>query len=161
MHVLNKQVEEISSGAITAKLMKRGLAIGMAFALAINMTRILAGIPIMWILVPGYASALLLTFFVPRIFTGIAFDSGTVCSGPMSATFLLPLAMGACEGTGRDIMTNAFGTVAIVAMTPLVVIQILGLFYQIKTKQAAALARQRAAVEDAIVDYGDITLFGE
>ena len=161
VHVLNKQVEEISSGAITAKLMKRGLAIGMAFALAINMTRILAGIPIMWILVPGYAFALLLTFFVPRIFTGIAFDSGTVCSGPMSATFLLPLAMGACEGTGRDVMTNAFGTVAIVAMTPLVVIQILGLFYQIKTKQAAALARQRAAVEDAIVDYGDITLFGE
>jgi len=146
VHVLNKQVEEISSGAITAKMMYQGLAIGMASALAITMTRILLGIPLLWILVPGYAFALLLTFFVPKIFTGIAFDSGAVCSGPMSATFLLPLAMGTCEGLGRNPLTYAFGIVAIVAMTPLIVIQIMGLLYQFRTMQAATLAKQRAAI---------------
>ena len=166
VHVLTKQVEEISSGAITGKMMNRGLAIGMAIALTVNMTKILFGIHIMWILAPGFIFALILTFFVPRIFTGIAFDSGAVCSGPMSATFLLPLTMGACEGLGRDIMTNAFGVVAIVAMTPPVVIQILGLFYQFRTKQAAVLTERQAAVISTaavgeIIDYGDITIFDE
>ncbi|MCL2319172.1 MAG: DUF1538 domain-containing protein [Treponema sp.] len=164
VHVLTRQVEEISSGAITVKMMNRGLAIGMAAAMAITMTRILFGIPIMWILLPGYAFALALTFFVPRIFTAIAFDSGAVCSGPMSATFLLPLAMGICEGTGRDLMFYAFGIVAIVAMTPLVVIQIMGLLYQVKANQAAVLAEQQAAAiagADANIDYGAITLFEE
>jgi hypothetical protein len=162
VHVLNKQVEEISSGAITAKMMSRGLAIGMAAALAITMTRILLGIPIMWILIPGYAIALGLTFFVPKIFTGIAFDSGGVCSGPMTSTFLLPLAMGTCEGAGRDMMIDAFGIVAMVAMTPLIVIQTMGLFYLFRTRQAAALAEQQAAVISAAgetIDYGEVTVF--
>ena len=164
VHVLNKQVEEISSGAITQKMMNRGLSIGMAAALAITMTRILLGIPIMWILIPGYAFALVLTFFVPKIFTGIAFDSGGVCSGPMTSTFLLPLAMGTCEGAGRDLMKDAFGIVAMVAMTPLIVIQMMGLLYLVRTKQAAALAEQQAAAISAasageIIDYGEITVF--
>jgi hypothetical protein len=162
VHVLNKQVEEISSGAITAKMMSQGLSIGMAAALAITMTRILLGIPIMWILIPGYAFALLLTFFVPRIFTGIAFDSGGVCSGPMTSTFLLPLAMGTCEGAGRDLMIDAFGIVAMVAMTPLIVIQMMGLVYLLRTRQAAALAEAQAigaASAGEIIDYGDITVF--
>ncbi|MDR1948271.1 MAG: DUF1538 domain-containing protein, partial [Spirochaetaceae bacterium] len=107
VHVLNKQVEDVSSGAITQKVMQRGLSIGMAIALAITMIRILTGISIMWILIPGYSFALILTFFVPKIFTGIAFDSGGVCSGPMTSTFLLPLAMGVCEGTGGDLLTDA------------------------------------------------------
>jgi hypothetical protein len=134
----------------------------MAAALAITMTRILLGIPIMWILIPGYAFALLLTFFVPRIFTGIAFDSGGVCSGPMTSTFLLPLAMGTCEGAGRDLMTDAFGIVAMVAMTPLIVIQMMGLVYLLRTRQAAALAEAQAisaASAGEIIDYGDITVF--
>ena len=164
VHVLNKQVEEISSGAITQKMMIRGLSVGMAAALGITMTRILLGIPIMWILIPGYAFALILTFFVPRIFTGIAFDSGGVCSGPMTSTFLLPLAMGTCEGAGRNLMTDAFGIVAIVALTPLIVIQMMGLLYLFKTKQAAALAEEQAAAISAaageIIDWGDITVFG-
>ncbi|MDR0642490.1 MAG: DUF1538 domain-containing protein [Treponema sp.] len=134
VHVLNKQVEDISSGAITQKVMNRGLAIGMAIALAITMVRILTGIHLMWFLIPGYAFALILTFFVPKIFTGIAFDSGGVCSGPMTSTFLLPLAMGATEGTGGDLMTDAFGIVAMVAMTPLIIIQLLGLVYGHKMK---------------------------
>ncbi|MFP3091469.1 DUF1538 domain-containing protein [Treponema sp. TIM-1] len=137
VHVLTKQVEEISSGSISQKNMNRGLSIGMASALAITMIRILTGISIMWILIPGYAVALILTFFVPRIFTGIAFDSGGVCSGPMTSTFLLPLAMGTCEGIGGDLMTDAFGIVAMVAMAPLLVIQFMGLMYGRKLKVSA------------------------
>ena len=140
VHVLNKQVEEISAGSITQKMMMRSLAIGMAAALTITMLRILLRIPIMWILIPGYTFALALTFFVPRIFTGIAFDSGGVASGPMSSTFLLPLAMGTCEGTGGDLMLDAFGIVAIVAMTPLIVIQMMGLVYQSKQKKSDELS---------------------
>jgi hypothetical protein len=157
VHVLNKQVEEISHGAIPQKAMKRGLSIGMAAALAITMIRILAGIPIMWILAPGYTLALVLTFFVPKIFTGIAFDSGGVCSGPMTATFLLPLAMGACQGVGGDLMRDAFGIVAMVAMTPLIVIQTMGLVYGHRIKAAAKLARTQAldaAGAGEIIEYG-------
>jgi hypothetical protein len=140
VHVLNKQVEDISSGTIPQKAMKRGLSIGMAAALAITMARILLGIPILWILIPGYAFALILTFFVPPIFTGIAFDSGGVCSGPMTSTFLLPLAMGTCEGVGGDLMRDAFGIVAMVAMAPLIVIQLMGLIYASKMKSSAKQA---------------------
>jgi hypothetical protein len=138
VHVLNKQVEDISSGAIPQKTMARSLAIGMAFALALTMVRILLNIPIMWILVPGYVIALVLTFFVPRIFVGIAFDSGGVCSGPLTSTFLLPFAIGVCEGSGGDIMTQAFGVVAFVALAPLIVIQIMGLAYNMRVKKSAA-----------------------
>jgi hypothetical protein len=149
VHVLTKQVEEISSGSIPQKIMNRGLSIGMAAALAITMIRILTGISIMWILIPGYAFALILTFFVPRIFTGIAFDSGGVCSGPMTSTFLLPLAMGTCEGAGRDLMTDAFGIVAMVAMAPLIVIQFMGLMYGRRMKTSAK------QTEEALETIGD------
>jgi len=128
--------------------MKKGLSIGMSLALAITMTRILLGIPIMWILIPGYTFALILTFFVPKIFTGIAFDSGGVCSGPMTSTFLLPLAMGACEGAGRDLMTDAFGIVAMVAMAPLVVIQLMGLIYGSKMKTSKQAVHKDVSAED-------------
>ena len=164
VHVLNRQVEEISSGAITAKVMNRGLAIGMAIALVITMIRILLGIPIMWILIPGYAVALVLTFFVPPIFTGIAFDSGGVCSGPMTSTFLLPFAMGTCKGVNGNLMIDAFGIVAMVAMTPLIVIQLMGLVYQFRTREAAAMAEEQTAVistttRGKVVDWGAITVF--
>jgi len=166
VHVLNKQVEEISSGAITQKMMNRGLAVGMSAALTITMARILFGIPIMWILIPGYAFALALTFFVPKIFTGIAFDSGGVCSGPMTSTFLLPFAMGTCEGVGGDLMVDAFGIVAMVAMTPLIVIQMMGLIYKFGTREAEALAQlQTAAISKTaagrVIDWGKITVFDE
>jgi hypothetical protein len=131
----------------------------MAIALAITMTRILAGIPIMWILVPGYAFALILTFFVPKIFTGIAFDSGGVCSGPMTSTFLLPLAMGTAEGAGRDLMTDAFGIVAMVAMTPLIIIQLMGLVYGAKLKAAQPAGDQMPAFSPE--ELGSVTLFEE
>ena len=101
------------------------------------MLRVLTGISILWFLIPGYAIALGLSFFVPKLFTAIAFDSGGVASGPMTATFLLPLAQGACIAVGGNIVTDAFGAVAMVAMTPLITIQVLGMIYQIKKKYAA------------------------
>ena len=163
VHVLNKQVEEISYGAITIKMMNRGLAVGMAAALAITMTRILLHIPIMFILIPGYIIALVLTFFVPKIFTGIAFDSGGVCSGPMCTTFLLPFAMGACKGVAGNIMTEAFGIVAMVAMTPLIVIQLMGLIYKLRTKEADVMKKADAitTAKDRVVDWSKITLLME
>jgi hypothetical protein len=163
VHVLNKQVEEISSGAITQKMMNRALGIGMAAALTITMCRVLLHIPIMYILIPGYAIALGLTFFVPRIFTGIAFASGGVCSGPMTSTFLLPFAMGTCEGVGGELMIDAFGIVAVVAMTPLIVIQLMGVLYKLRTREAAALTEEQTAAlatvaAGRVVDWGKITI---
>lgn len=127
VYVLNKQVEEITDGAISAKAMGLGLSIGVAISLGLAMLRVLTGISILWLLIPGYAIALGISFFVPKIYTAIAFDSGGVASGPMTATFLLPLAQGACTALGGDIVTDAFGVVAMVAMTPLITIQVMGL----------------------------------
>lgn len=132
VYVLTEQVEELTSGAISAKAMGMSLSIGVALSLGLAMVRVLTGISILWFLLPGYAVALGLTFFVPKIFTAIAFDSGGVASGPMTATFLLPFSMGACEALGGNVVTDAFGVVAMVAMTPLITIQILGLIYQIQ-----------------------------
>ncbi len=130
--VLTKQVEEMTSGAISASAMGKALSIGVSASVGLAMIRVLTGISIMWFLVPGYLIALVLTFFVPKIFTAIAFDSGGVASGPMTATFLLPLAMGACEAVGGNIITDAFGIVAMVAMTPLITIQIMGVVFKVK-----------------------------
>ena len=127
VHILNRQVEEITAGSIPASAMNLALSLGLA------MIRVLTGISIMWFLLPGYALSLALSFVVPKIFTSIAFDSGGVASGPMTATFLLPFAMGACEAVGGDILTDAFGVVAMVAMTPLIIIQLIGLAYKFKT----------------------------
>lgn len=133
--VLTKQVEEMTSGAISATAMGTSLSVGVATSVGLALIRVLSGISILWFLVPGYFIALLLTFFVPKIFTAIAFDSGGVASGPMTATFLLPFAMGACEALGGSIITDAFGIVAMVAMTPLITIQIMGLIFMIKDQK--------------------------
>lgn len=130
--VLTKQVEEITSGTISAKAMRTSLSIGVSVSVGLAMIRVLTGISILWFLVPGYLLALVLTFFVPKIFTAIAFDSGGVASGPMTATFLLPFAMGACEALGGNIITDAFGVVSMVAMTPLITIQTLGLVFRLQ-----------------------------
>lgn len=130
--VLTKQVEEMTSGAISAKAMGLSLSIGVSLSVGLAMIRVLTGMSILWFLVPGYFVALSLTFFVPKLFTAIAFDSGGVASGPMTATFLLPFAMGACEALGGNIITDAFGIVAMVAMTPLITIQIMGLIFKFK-----------------------------
>lgn len=134
VYVLNKQVEEITDGAISAKAMGMGLSIGVAVSLGIAMIRVLTGISILWFLIPGYTIALGISFFVPKIYTAIAFDSGGVASGPMTAAFLLPLAQGACVALGGNIVTDAFGVVAMVAMTPLITIQVMGLYARIASR---------------------------
>ncbi|MDD6872889.1 MAG: DUF1538 domain-containing protein [Clostridiales bacterium] len=139
VHVLNKQVETITAGAIPQKAMSASLSIGVSISLGLAMTRVLTGLSIMWFLIPGYALALILTKFVPKIFTSIAFDSGGVASGPMTATFLLPFAVGACDALGGSIVSDAFGVVAMVAMTPLITIQLLGVFYQFKLKRQSSI----------------------
>ncbi len=138
VYVLNKQVEEITDGAISSSAMGTCLSLGVAASIGLALLRVLTGISILWFVVPGYAIALGLSFCVPRIFTAIAFDSGGVASGPMTATFLLPFAQGACLAVGGNVVSDAFGVVAMVAMTPLITIQILGLVYQIKKKLAAS-----------------------
>ena len=151
VHVLNKQVEEITAGSIPASAMNAALSIGVAVSLGLAMIRVLTGISIMWFLVPGYVLSLALSFVVPDIFTSVAFDSGGVASGPMTATFLLPFALGACDAVGGSRVTDAFGVVAMVAMTPLVTIQLLGLSYQRKLRRAPApTPAVSAAVEELI-----------
>jgi len=154
VHVLKKQVEEISHGAITQQALGRSLSIGVALSVSLAMLRILTGISILWFLIPGYGVALLLSFFVPSIYTGIAFDSGGVASGPMTAAFLLPLAMGACSSVGGNIMEDAFGVVAMVAMIPLITIQVLGLITVMKKKAARRIAdRYLSTIDDSILYY--------
>ena len=137
VHVLTHQVEEMTSGAIPAKAMSISLSAGVAISLGLAMVRVLTGHSILWFLVPGYAAAIAMSFFVPKMFTAIAFDSGGVASGPMTATFLLPFAIGACQAVGGDIVRDAFGIVAMVAMTPLITIQVLGLLYRFGGQKTA------------------------
>ena len=137
VHILNQQVEELSAGAISAKAMGLSLSIAVVTANGLAMVRVLTGISILWFLVPGYAVALAMMFVVPRTFTAIAFDSGGVASGPLTATFMLPFAMGASEALGGNVMTDAFGLVALVAMMPLITVQAMGGIYVLKSKRGA------------------------
>ena len=155
--VLTKQVEEMTSGAISAKAMGTSLSLGVAASVGLAMIRVLTGINILWFLIPGYAIALILTFFVPKLFTAIAFDSGGVASGPMTATFLLPLAMGACEALGGNIITDAFGIVSMVAMTPLIAIQIMGLVFKIKEHKLHKDVASKTPIPVANT-YGDMEI---
>ena len=155
VYVLNHQVEEITDGAISAGAMGISLSVGVAVSVALAMVRVLTGLPIVWFLIPGYAVAIGLAFFVPKIFTAIAFDSGGVASGPMTATFLLPLAQGACIAVGGNLVADAFGVVAMVAMTPLITIQVLGMVYQLKQrfgKKTDVEYAFEALDEDAIIE---------
>lgn len=144
VHILNKQIEDITSGAISRRIMMFALSIGVGVALVLAMIRVLSGIDIWYFLLPGYAIALLLTFFVPQIFTAIAFDSGGVAAGTMAAAFLLPFALGATDAVGGSMLMDAFGIVGMVAMMPLITVQVIGLIYQIKVRRAKAAEKRRA-----------------
>ena len=153
VYVLNHQVEEITEGTISARVMGTCLSLGVALSVALAMTRVLTGLPVLYFLIPGYAIALVLSFFVPKIFTAIAFDSGGVASGPMTATFLLPLAQGACMAVGGNLVADAFGVVAMVAMTPLITIQILGMVHRVKnSRHIAQMDTLSAYDDDAIIE---------
>ena len=163
VQALQGQVENVTSGAIPKKALAFSLEIGVAISVGIAMLRAITGISIMIPLLIGYSVALALTFFVPDIFTSIAFDSGGVASGAMTSTFLLSFAVGVCFGVngGTDrIMTDAFGTVAMVAMTPLIAIQILGIVYKIRIKkieQAVPAQTEETVIGEEIIDTADST----
>ena len=150
IQVLNHQVEAVTNGAISVKMMNRCMQIGVAASVGLAMLRVLTGISIQWFVIPGYILALVLSRLVPDIFIGIAFDSGGVASGPMTSTFLLPLSIGVCEALGGNLMTDAFGVVALVALTPLIAIQLMGLVYKLKT------AKRTQTVPAAIADDCDM-----
>ncbi len=131
--VLERQVEDLTHGAVSGKILQITLSVGVAVSVGIAMLRVLTGIPIVWFVGGGYLIAIIMAMFTPDMFTAIAFDSGGVASGPMTATFLLPFAEGACIALGGNVVTDAFGVVAMVAMTPLITIQTLGLVYKYLT----------------------------
>ena len=157
VHSLKKQVEEITNGSVSQKSIGLALSIGVGASVGIAMLRVLTGIPLMPILIFGYVLSLIITFFVPPIYTGIAFDSGGVASGPMSTTFILPFAIGACEALGGNVLTDAFGIVAMVAMTPLIAIQVMGLISEIKRKKNLADARSEIlSLDDDMIYYEEV-----
>ncbi|MCC8193153.1 MAG: DUF1538 domain-containing protein, partial [Deltaproteobacteria bacterium] len=134
--ILTQQIEEISGGYIQRKIMFAALSISIALAVALGMLRVVTGMSIWYVLLPGYALALLLTRFCPPLFTAIAFDSGGVASGPMATTFVLSLTLGASAACGGNPATDAFGMIAMIAMAPLITIQLLGMiFKQLEKRQ--------------------------
>lgn len=149
IQVLNHQIQSVTNGAISAKAMNRCLSAGVSISVGLAMLRVVTGLPIYCILVPGYLAAMVLSRVVPPIFVGIAFDSGGVASGPMTTTFLLPLSIGACETLGGNVMTDAFGVVALVALTPLIAVQLMGVSYQYK------LSKQRRRMSTVVLPAFD------
>lgn len=155
VHVLTKQVEDLTNGVIKGKTMLFTLAVAMSVAIGLAMLRVITKINLLWFIIPGYAIALILMFVVPEVFTGIAFDSGGVASGPMTATFLLPFTAGASLFlNGESGVEQTFGVVALVAMTPLLAVQIIGLVYKIKMNSERRLASGYFA--DMLAHEGEI-----
>lgn len=157
VHVLNKQVEEVTDGTVTRRSMLVALSLGVGISIGLSMLRILLDFSILYYLIPGYFISLGLSFFVPKLYTAIAFDSGGVASGPLTSGFILPFAVGACftvQGAGK-IMSDAFGIVAMVAMTPLITIQLLGFKAIItrKLKEKIAMKRILDADDEQIIDF--------
>ena len=157
IHVLNQQVEQITSGYVTKRSMLIGLCIGVGAAIMLSAIRIVFDFSITYYIIPGYFISLALSLFVPAVYTAIAFDSGGVASGPMTSGFILPFAIGACVGVqGADaVLRDAFGVVALVAMTPLITIQLLG-FKAIISKhvrERRAMKRILSADDQQIIDF--------
>ena len=158
VHVLNKQVEEITGGLVSKRSMLVALSVGVGLSIGLSMIRIIVGFPIIYYLIPGYFLSLGLSFFVPKLYTAIAFDSGGVASGPLTSSFILPMAIGACSvihDGGDSILNYAFGIVAMVAMTPLITIQVLG-FRAILSRalrNRKMMRRIQDADDEQIIDF--------
>ena len=137
VYVLTDQIEEVTSGYVKKKVVLFTLAIGVGIAVALSIIRILIPQLELWqYLLPGYLIAILLTYITPKLFVGIAFDSGGVASGPMTATFILAYTQGAAQAIeGADVIVDGFGVIAMVAMTPLIMLQILGLIFKLKSRR--------------------------
>ena len=155
--VLTEQVENITGGTIKRKVMLFALSAGVALSIGISMARVLFGFSLWYILVPGYAIALTLAFFCPKLFVGIAFDSGGVASGPMTSTFILSFTIGASAATGGNPAVDGFGVIALVAMTPLIAIQVLGIIFKLKSKKnedSKKLQKSQEKIEDFEISGG-------
>ncbi|MDE7329773.1 MAG: DUF1538 domain-containing protein, partial [Clostridia bacterium] len=159
VHVLNKQVEEITGGGVKKIEMLLALSAAVGISIALSVIRMIFKFSLLYYLIPGYMLSLGLSFFVPKIYTAIAFDSGGVASGPLTSSFILPLVVGACValngGDASNIMTDAFGVVAMVAMTPLITIQILGFkaVTSAKVRNKIALKRILSADDEQIINF--------
>ena len=150
VEVLTTQIEEITNGNIKKKIIEHALSIAVSIAVGLSIIRVITGISIWYFLFPGYLFALVMMPFVPRIFTAIAFDSGGVASGTMTATFLLPFAIGLAETLNRNVLTDAFGLIAMVATIPLIVVQFVGIIYKIKLKR---VSYSDPVYNEEIIDY--------
>ena len=157
IHVLNSQVEEVTGGLVRKKSMMLGLCIGVGAAIALSMIRIVFDFSLVYYIVPGYFISLALSLFVPPVYTAIAFDSGGVASGPMTSGFILPFAIGACVATqgAESVLQDAFGVVALVAMAPLITIQLLGFrgIVAEKVSERRALKRILDADDQQIINF--------
>lgn len=155
VHVLNKQVEAITEGTVKRGSMMIALSCGVGLSILLSVIRIIFGFNILFYLIPGYMISLGLSFFVPKLYTAIAFDSGGVASGPLTSTFILPFAVGACYGLGGEPLSDAFGIVAMVAMAPLITIQLLGFksVIQQKLRRSAAMKQILNADDEQIIDF--------
>ena len=155
VHVLNKQVEEITQGTVSKKAMMIALSVGVGTSICLSVIRIIFGFSILYYLIPGYLISLGLSFFVPKIYTAIAFDSGGVASGPLTSTFILPFAIGVCVALGGNILSDAFGIVAMVAMTPLITIQLLGFtaIYRKRISEKLAMKKILDSEDDQIIRF--------
>lgn len=155
VHVLNKQVEEITQGTVSKKAMMIALSIGVGASICLSVIRIIFRFSILYYLIPGYLISLGLSFFVPKIYTAIAFDSGGVASGPLTSTFILPFAIGVCVAFGGNILSDAFGIVAMVAMTPLITIQLLGFtaIYRKRFSEKLAMKKILDEEDDQIIRF--------
>lgn len=154
VHILARQVAKTTNNVIGQKTMLLTLAVAMAVAVGLAMLRVATGIDIRWFLAVGYGLAIVSMFFVPEIFTGIAFDSGGVASGPMTATFLLPFATGACVSVYGYAAGETFGVVSMVAMTPLIAVQAIGFIYKLKSGKAERKATR--AFHELLLREGEI-----
>ena len=146
--VLLEQIDSITNGTINKKLLFISLSVGVGIATMLSMLRIVCGFSLLYIIVPGYIIAIILSFIIPSVFTRIAFDSGGVAAGTMTASFLLPLAIGVATSLNKDILVYSFGLVALVATIPLITIEIIGLIYKIKTKKDFKVQLYNAEIVD-------------
>ena len=137
VHVLGEQVEDVTGGYINSKLLMGALSIGVGLALTFSMLRIMIpGLQLWHFLLPGFSIALILAFFVPDLFTGLSFYAGGVASGPMTATFILAFSQGVADTLPQaDVLVDGFGVIAMVAMTPIIMVQILGLIFKLRTRK--------------------------
>lgn len=146
--ILNKKISNLTEGSISEKMISLCLSIGVCLAIGLSLLRIICHIPITYIIVPGYFIACILMYYTPNIFMVIAFDSGGAASGAMTTSFLLPLCIGACEVFGGNIMTQAFGVISLVSLTPIITVELLGIIYYQKMRMKKSID-----VDEEIIDY--------